>query len=292
MTNKGPVIVLGIGILIALVVSIVSYNVLRSKAHAQAQLRETVDVAVAAADMAWGTVLNKQMVKTAPYLKKSLPGGYHTSAASLENRVLVYPVKANEPIFESSLAPTEIKTGGMAAVVKQDKRAMAVKVDKVVGVSGFVFPGNRVDVLVTLQEHGENRIPTTKTVLENILVLATGSEVEKTDRQEKPKAVDVITLEVSSEEGEKLALAATQGKIQLALRNAADAKQIATKGATIPTLLASLRGAGSTSQEIKAKKRAPQKSDLQASKEPRPAYPAFVIKGSSIHEQKSPEGGK
>lgn len=293
MTKKGPVIVLGIGIVVALLVSIVSYNMLRSKAHAQEQLQETVDVAIAAGDMAWGTVLNKQMIKTAPYLRKSLPQGYHTSAASLDNRVLVYPVKANEPIFESSLAPTDIKTGGMAAVVKQDKRAMAVKVDKVVGVSGFVFPGNRVDVLVTLQEQGENRIPTTKTVLENIHVLATGSEVERTDKQEKPKTVDVITLEVSSEEGEKLALAATQGKIQLALRNAADAKGIATKGATIPTLLSSLRAGGAPDLEAKARRQVPQRSDLQVlSKDPRPTYSTYVIKGSTIHEQKSPEGGK
>ena len=167
MTKKGPVIVLGIGILIALIVSIVSYNVLKSKAQKQVQVQETVDVAVAAVDMAWGTVLNKQMVKTAPYLRKSLPEGYHTSAATLEGRVLVYPVKANEPIFESSLAPTSIKSGGMAAVVKPNKRAMAVKVDKVVGVSGFVFPGNRVDVLVTLRSRGENKTAITKTVLEN-----------------------------------------------------------------------------------------------------------------------------
>jgi len=134
MTKKGPVILLGIGILIALVVSIVSYNILKSKAQKQVQSQETVEVAVAAADMAWGTVLNKQLIRTAPYLRKSLPEGYHTSAASLEGRVLVYPVKMNEPIFESSLAPTSIKTGGMAAVVKPDKRAMAVKVDKFVGV--------------------------------------------------------------------------------------------------------------------------------------------------------------
>ena len=167
MTKRGPVIVLGIGILIALIVSLVSYKVLKSKAQKQVQVQETVDIAVAAVDMAWGTVLDKQMVKTAPYLRKSLPAGYHTGAATLEGRVLVYPVKANEPIFESSLAPTSMKSGGMAAVVKPNKRAMAVKVDKVVGVSGFVFPGNRVDILVTLKEQGENKAAITKTVLEN-----------------------------------------------------------------------------------------------------------------------------
>ena len=75
MTKKGPVIVLGIGILVALLVSIVSYNFLKGKAQKQIQTQETVDIAVAAVDMAWGTVLNSQMMKTAPYLRKSLPSG-------------------------------------------------------------------------------------------------------------------------------------------------------------------------------------------------------------------------
>lgn len=237
--KKTPVIILGIGILIALIVSIVSYNMLKSKAQKQMQQQDTVDVAIAAIDMAWGTVLDKSMIKTAPYLKKSLPAGYFTSAASLEGRVLVLPVKANEPIFESSLASTSMKSGGMAAIVQPNKRAMAVKVDKVVGVSGFIFPGNRVDVLVTLREAGENKGAITKTVLENVPVLATGVEVEKTGKQEKPSAVDVITLEVSPQEGEKLALASTEGKLQLALRNYSDSAEVMTKGTTIPVLLAS-----------------------------------------------------
>ena len=237
--KKTPVIVLGIGILIALIVSIVSYNMLKSKAQKQIQQQDTVDVAIAGIDMAWGTVLDKSMVKTAPYLKKSLPAGYYTSAASVEGRVLVRPIKANEPIFESGLAPASMKGGGMAAIVQPNKRAMAVKVDKVVGVSGFIFPGHRVDVLVTLRESGENKAAITKTVLENLPVLATGVEVEKTGKQEKPVAVDVITLEVSPQEGEKLALASTEGKLQLALRNYSDTAEVVTKGTTIPVLLAS-----------------------------------------------------
>ena len=284
MTKKGPVIVLGIGILVALLVSIVSYNFLKSKAQKQVQIQETVEVAVAAIDMAWGTVLNKQMLKTAPYLRKSLPEGYHTSAASLEGRVLVYPVKANEPIFESSLAPTSIKTGGMAAVVKPNKRAMAVKVDKVVGVSGFIFPGNRVDVLVTLQEKGQQQTAITKIVLENLLVLATGTEVEKTGKQEKPAAVDVITLEVTPEEGEKLALAATEGKLQLALRNFSDTAEVNTRGTTIPILLSSYRGSG----EIKPSAGKP-RSSAPAPARQRPVT-VELIQGSKVSSVKFEKG--
>ncbi|MBP1750240.1 MAG: flp pilus assembly protein [Deltaproteobacteria bacterium] len=237
--KKIPIIVLSIGIVIALIVSIISYNVLKSKAQMQLQTQETVDVAVAGIDMTWGTVMEKSMVKTAQYLKKSLPPGYFTSASSLEGRVLIRPVKANEPIFESALAPSSIKSGGMAAVVQPNKRAMAVKVDKVVGVSGFIYPGNRVDVLVTLQQSGQDKGAITKTVLENILVLASGVDVEKTGKQERATQVDVITLEVSPEEGEKLALASTEGKLQLALRNYSDTTEVFTKGTTIPVLLTS-----------------------------------------------------
>jgi len=158
-------------------------------------------------------------------------------------RVLISPVKANEPILESRLAPTSIRTGGVAAVVSPKKRAAAVKVDKVIGVSGFVHPSNRVDVLVTMTM-GKTPTSITKTVLENILVLAAGPEFEAKSKEEKQAAVDVVTLEVTPEEAEKLALAASEGKILLVLRNFSDTEEILTKGMTIPTLLASYSGSG------------------------------------------------
>ena len=110
-------------------------------------------------------------------------------------RTVIYPVKASEPIFDSKLAPTSVSMGGVAALITPKKRAMAVKVDKIVGVSGFIHPGNRVDVLVTLSlEAPGRRTDQPEIVLENILVLATGTELEKTGKQEKPAQVDVITL--------------------------------------------------------------------------------------------------
>jgi pilus assembly protein CpaB len=156
----------------------------------------------------------------------------------VNGRTIIYPVKAGEPIFESKLAPTTVSMGGVAALVSPKKRAMGVKVDKVVGVSGFIHPGNRVDVLVTLSKNERANSPMTKIVLENILVLATGTEFEKTGKQEKPAQVDVITLEVTPEEGERLALAASEGKLQLALRNFTDTDSSQTRGSTIPGLLA------------------------------------------------------
>jgi pilus assembly protein CpaB len=128
----------------------------------------------------------------------------------------------------------------MSAVVKTGKRAIAVKGDKVIGLAGLIRPGNVVDVLVSIEDERDKK-KITKIILENILVLATGSEIEKNEKGE-PSPVDVFTLEVTPEEGEKLALGSNEGKLQLALRNAMDTEIILTGGATIPETLESYTG--------------------------------------------------
>jgi pilus assembly protein CpaB len=124
-------------------------------------------------------------------------------------------------------------------VISPDKRAIAVKVDKVIGVSGFIHPNNRVDVLVTLKRVGGAIYnPITKIILENILVLAVGPDIEeKKGKEEKATPVDVITLEVTPEEAEKIALAAQEGKISLALRKHGDANEVLTTGQTAMGLI-------------------------------------------------------
>jgi pilus assembly protein CpaB len=184
------------------------------------------------------------------------------------------PVKANEPILRSRLAPDSIATGGVAAVVDPKKRAMAVRVDKVIGVSGFVHPGNRVDVLVSLQQPGEGSSSITKIVLQNIPVLAAGTEMEQRGKNEKPVPVDVITLELTPDEAEKLAHATSQGRIQLALRNYNTTEEVATRGATITTLLS-----GQSTQTGPAiKKTAPSKTVVVAKQDT--SFHVEVIKGS------------
>jgi len=172
---------------------------------------------------------------------------------------------------------------------------MSVKVDKVVGVSGYLHPGNRVDVLVTLnQQRGEGSSPVTKIVLENILVLASGPEfTEPQKKGEKPAQVDVITLEVSPEEGEKLALAATEGKIQLALRNFSDNENVATSGAKIPSLL----GSAAAATPVPRASQAPSRTVVH---KPRPVavaappgssgFTVELIRGSKVSEQQIEKG--
>jgi len=296
MGKYRPIILLGMAVIIALVATLLAINWLQTKAKGREPVLETQEVAVAKVDLKWGTVLSKEEIEKKTFLKGSLPPGSFSDTSSLVGRVLISPVKANEPILESRLAPLSVKTGGVAAMISPKKRAIAVKVDKTIGVSGFIHPGNRVDVLVTLAS-GKASLPITKTVLENILVLSAGPEVETKGKEEKASpSLDVINLEVTPEEAEKVALAASEGKLQLTLRNFTDTENVITKGMTIPTLLASYAAytPAKESQEASAKGVVSKKTT--AAKKPAPAAKAspFVvelIKGSKSSEVKF-EGGE
>jgi pilus assembly protein CpaB len=302
MEKYRPFVILGIAIFLALITTVLIISWLQTKAKAKAAAPlETQEVAVAKVDLEWGTKLTSGMIETKSFLKGSLVGGYFSDSSSLVGRVLIFPVRASEPIFESRLAPTNVKTGGVAAVIRSNKRAIALRVDKVIGVSGFIHPGNRVDVLVTLAS-GKITNPITKTVLENILVLAAGPEMETRGKEEKPSPVDVITLEVTPEEAEKVTLAATEGKVVLVLRNFNDTEDFFTKGITIPALLASYSSPGPvkeakgvTRKVVGSGKPVPGKlptpvTERVESEKPTPAKPRIfiveVIKGSNVSQVK------
>ncbi len=247
------IIMFGAALLIAFVIAFITYNRLQKKPEAEpkAFLAKPEPVAVSTVDLTWGTKLSEHMIKIVPFLKESLPSGYFSDPSDLAGRTVLYPIKVDEPIFESSLAPITMEGGGIAAVVKTEKRAMAVKIDKIIGVAGFLNPGNRVDVLVTVKvkttvqgKQGKEKnvtYSTSKTVLENILVLATGPSLAPGSEPDKPRQVTVATLEVTPEESEKLALAMNEGTIQLALRNYVDTEEVITEGQTASTLLASYK---------------------------------------------------
>ena len=246
---------------------------------------EAVPVVVATADLPWGTKIKPEMIKTSPYLKESLPAGYFAGVNDLQNRVLLTPLKINEPITEHKLAPISIETGGVAAVIKSGKRAIAVKGDKVIGISGFINPGNRVDVLVTVKDP-DKKEKKTKTILENIPVLATGTQIQENEKGE-PAPVDVYTLEVTLEEAEKLALAASEGKLQLALRSVIDGDEVYTEGITVPELLASYSDT-KPAPVIKAKpvvKRSSRKKRIKRWV-PRRAISVEMIKGTEVSKKK------
>ena len=127
----------------------------------------------------------------------------------------------------------------MSAILKPGKRAISIKGTKVLGLSGLVKPGDRVDVLL-ITTNPKTKESVNKTVFENVRVLATGTQLVEND-EGKPSPVDNYTLEVTPEEGEKLVLASTKGKLQFALRNMLDTETVLTTGATLSETLASYR---------------------------------------------------
>jgi len=260
----------------------------------QVEKIDAAPIVVSAGNLPWGTKLKPEMIKTAPYLKESLPVGYFSSTADLKDRVLIAPLKLNEPIIEAKLAPNSVKTGGVSAVLKPGMRAIAVKGDKIIGISGFINPGNRVDVIVTVEEPKTKKIKS-KIFLENMAVLATGTQIEKNEKGE-PMPVDVYTLEVSPEQAEKVALAASEGRLQFALRGVTDSEDLQTKGVTIPELFAYQRW--SEQQKIASKN--PVDSNKNASSKgvisktskkkkrwaPRGSVTVEIIKGTKIKKKK------
>ena len=266
-----------LALVVALAASVFLYNWVGDQKTmpkiAKAAELETVPVVVATAGLPWGTKLKPEMLKTFLFLKDSLPQGYFTEPQKVQGRVSIVPLKENDVITESRLAPTDVTTGGVAAVVRPGKRAVAAKGDKVIGIAGFINPGNKVDVLATMTDP-RTKTEVTKMVLENILVLGTGTQLEQT-AEGKTAPVDVYTLEVTPEEGEILSLAAAHGVLRFALKNTMDTEKVLTSGATIPQLLA-------------AYSETPPRPPVKLRKKSPPPFTMEIIKGGSITSKKMP----
>lgn len=195
-----------------------------------------VSVAVAARDMNVGTLLSAEDVRLVGWPSGSIPVGYSTTAAEVVGRGLLAPVKANEPLLSSKLANPE-SGGGMQIIIPEGKRAMAVRVDDVVGVAGFVLPGTRVDVLVTMDRAAGQNEAATRLVLQDLEVISAGQSLERNPEGD-PQQVPVVTLLVTPEEAEKLALAHSNGRLQLALRGPLDLDTVSTPGINASRLIA------------------------------------------------------
>src|SRR6266436_1323539 len=133
--------------------------------------------------------------------------------------VLMYAVAAQQPVLRRDLASST--SLGLSAKIPDGMRATAVKTNEVMNIAGFIFPGSHVDVLVTFKTENNSASTETRTVLQNVQVLSTGTKMDP-DPNGKPENVNVVTLLVSTEQSEKLALAQHQGTIHFVLRNGGD----------------------------------------------------------------------
>ena len=278
MRNKRFFIVL-IGALIFGVLAAISVS--KYLSSAQAYSKNLSRVAVAKVAIPLGTKIVPEQLMVVQFPKESLPDGAFEAPEKLAGRVAIVNIAAREPITESKIAP-EGSSGGLSAVIPEGYRAMTVKVDDVVGISGFIMPGTLVDVVVVIDpdDQSNQKNPISKSVLQNIKVLANGQNIDKPEDQREANSVKAVTLQVTPEQAEKLALASTEGKLQLVMRNGIDQGDEQTTGVTKRGLLTGEKALGQPepgslkSEQPKQQPEARPVRRVRVESEPKPAAPA------------------
>lgn len=246
---------------------------------ANAQKTRAAQIVVAVTDLSVGVTLSQKDVTLLDWFSDALPSGAFTKTDGVIGHPLLYPVSANEPILQRDLG---VEGGGigLAGKIPEGMRGVAIRSNEIIGVAGFLYPGSRVDLLMTFTPPGGNNMPVTETVLQNVEVLTAGQTIEP-DPQGKPQQVNVVTLLLSPQDSQKLQLASAQGNIQFVLRSGADQKSLAELR---PTRLDELLvGSKPTPPVVAAPgvKRAPRKATPQ-----QPIYMLEVIQGTQRSVQK------
>jgi pilus assembly protein CpaB len=196
----------------------------------------TRPVIVAASDLDIGAELRQEDLRVVEWPANGVPKDAFSDAAEVVGRGIIYPVIENEPILPNKLASKEAGAG-LPPAIPPGMRAVSVRVNEVIGVAGYVLPGTRVDVVATVSPTDQKADMTSKVILTNVQVLAAGTKIERDTDKNKPMPVSVVTLLVNPDEAERLTLASSEGKIQLALRNPLDTAIISTTGVRQSALL-------------------------------------------------------
>ena len=218
------------------VFALATYNYVQ-KAPAKTVTIPTKPVVVAAADLDVGAEISRDDIRIIDWPANAVPAGAFNDPKEVIGRGLVLPVIQNEPLLPLKLASPEAGAG-LPPAIPPGLRAVSVRVNEVIGVAGYVLPGTRVDVVATVSPTQKPGDITSKVILTNVQVVAAGTKIDRQTDKDKPQPVTVVTLLVNPEESERLTLAASEGKIQLALRNPLDKETPPTRGVRPVALLA------------------------------------------------------
>jgi pilus assembly protein CpaB len=239
-----------------------TYNVINNNQPVKAAAMPTQGVVVARGDLALGAELKTDDLTVVNFTKVS----------DIVGRGVISPMVKNEIVLPAKLASKEAGVG-LPPVIPDGMRALSVRVNEVIGVAGYVLPGARVDVLATASPTDAHADMTTKVILSNVQVVTAGTRLEQDQEKGKPMQVTVVTLLVFPEQAERLALASTEGKIQLALRNPMDQGAPETPGIRPGTLLGLVKQA-----PVKMASAAPRKPGVPVTQQAvAPSYPTVEI---------------
>ncbi len=277
------IMVLVVASLVGLLVSLVLYRSLTALS-AGSPGEPSEKIVAAAVNMSMAETVTAQHVRLVPWPKDSVPEGALRSVAAAEARVVRSSIAAGEPLMERKLAPQLAGRGGlMPMLVGEGLRGVTIKVDEATRESGFILPNSRVDVLVSMAKDRASQERVAKVILQRVLVLAAGQTVELRDN--KPVTVTTVTLALTPQEAERLALAQTEGRLMLATRNLRDDQIVETPGVTASSLLGD-----AAAPARPAPKPAPlvaktsHKTSQPAEPAPAPPYVVSVQRGGAVTE--------
>ena len=219
--NSRFVLALGVSAGLALLVSLIFYQVAVRGRPAEVEEVEMVEIVTATKDLSIGATITPADLRMEAWPKNKLPDGAFTEMDQVLERVAISSILNNEPILNRRLAQSGAGVG-LSPMVPEGMRAMSVRVDDVIGVAGFVFPEARVDVLLTGNPRDQPEAGRmTRTILTNVRVISAGENLTP-DASGRPQRVPVVTLLVTPEQAEVLTLGSTGGRLQLVLRNTRD----------------------------------------------------------------------
>jgi pilus assembly protein CpaB len=221
--RRGPILVL-VSLLLAVLAAWVANGWLSMRAAAKTG-PEPEPVVTAASDMPLGTRIKAEQLVVIEVPPGTAPKGSFQHIDQVVGKVTSTAVVGGEILLAQRLATSD-KGSALASVVDKNMRAVTVRVDDMVGVSGFLVPGNRVDVIATKTEPGSGQVRAT-TILSNVKVIA----VDQTTPQDpnQPAVVHAVTLMVTPSDAELLLKGRTAGQIQLTLRNPLDQSDARTR---------------------------------------------------------------
>ena len=247
MKKYGALIALGSALLFGILAVFIANKWLSKQTPSETGLaiRESLPITkivIASEDISIGAPLTEKNITLAEWPSTNLPKGHFTDIKGVTGRVAVTKLVAGEPLLAAELA-AENSGVGLVALIPPGMRAMSIRVDEVIGVSGFVLPNTYVDIIsVANSQNGGKKA---STILKRILVLAIAQETLA--EEGKPKVVRTVTLQLSPKETEKLALTTSKGSIQLVLRNPLEGeKKIAAKPPETPKAKVATRKKGIT----------------------------------------------
>ena len=211
-------------VVVALVITAIFYQITVGRRPAQTAVA-TTEIVVAKDDLGIGSEIQRENLLIRDYPSDAYPReGAFSDIEDVIDRAVISPILKDEPILAGRV--TEKGAGvGLAPLIPEGKRAVAIAINQVSGVSGYINPGSEVDILLTGQPQGTTE-RLTATVLENVTVLSTGHRLEM-DPNGKPQNVPVINMLLTPEESELITLATGVGRIQLVLRNPMDEEETA-----------------------------------------------------------------